>query len=119
MARRRRRTVKKVQVAPQREAFKRKLLQERLWQTAGVLTITILAVLTVLILTGVYEPNLLQKLGITFKNQGTGLWVDCSRVENKRNPYCLSRNEQNSKTNQDWQALGKKGASKAPAFDLP
>lgn len=72
------------------------------WSVAGILGVLVTAMVA-----AKYFPDTVRAIGLGFLvNEESGVYADCSKPQNRNNPYCRKRQ---SPREREWQGLGDKG----------
>lgn len=100
-----------------RLAYEQEVAKRRLFERVGYGVLAVVAVFLIMLFSGDRFARVLRFFGlqpiVTF---GTGLYADCSRIENKDNPYCTKKV---SPVDREWTEMQHRGAgTKTAPFSL-
>lgn len=93
--------------------------KKKVFNVFGYSVVGIISFLVILLVIGSYVqlPNFLEKMGFgVFRNEGKGLWLDCSIPANKKETYCKKLNRKPKSTYFKGITVGKGG--KRPPFTI-
>ena len=87
----------------------------RIARVAGWSIACFMGILVIAMVAAKYYPDTVRAIGLGFLvNEESGVYADCSKAQNRSNPYCRKKQ---SPREREWRGLGDKGGGSS-AFSL-